>query len=280
MLTQRDAPASSRRVEAAPAVECWCGSPDYRSVFAGAWNRGGVDRIDFEVAKCADCDLARTVPAPDESRYSKGESHWADASTADAWSVGIARNVVGRAPGPRILDIGCSVGNVVAAASEFGAHAEGIDLDPIAIDRGRALGRNVRCRGIDAQEGEWDGISLNHVLEHIGDLRPFMGHVGRLTAAGGVVCIQVPSHQGLVPRLMGDHWFAWAPNEHVWHFEPATLVRVVEGSSDLRLEQVTQRGMIEPSSPGPKGRAKRAIARAGSMSNRGDQVEAVFRKPL
>jgi 2-polyprenyl-3-methyl-5-hydroxy-6-metoxy-1,4-benzoquinol methylase len=184
-----------------------------------------------------------------------------------------------RAPGRRILDVGCNVGNLVEAASRLGANAEGIDLDPIAIKQGRAQGRNVHARPVADQPGSWDGIVVNHVLEHIVDLRGFLRHLDRLTAPGGVVMINVPCHRGMVPRLMGDHWFAWAPDEHVWHFTPETLLRVVESTTSLRSVMVRQRGAIEPPSTGLRGAAKRLVAQVASAANRGDQVVAVFTKP-
>jgi SAM-dependent methyltransferase len=233
----------------------------------------------FEVARCASCSLLRTLPPPDESRYSRGESIWAHHDAPDTWSQGLARRLIELAPGDRLLDVGCSVGNVVAAATRLGARAEGIDLDPVAIARGRSLGHDVHERDIAEQGGQWDGINLNHVLEHVSDLEGFLGHIGRLTAPGGVVTIQVPYCRGLVPRLMGDNWFAWAPDEHVWQFEPSSLVRVVETLSPLRKVQVRGRGRIEPPSSGIKGAVKRQLAAVGSAVGQGDQLEAVFRRP-
>jgi SAM-dependent methyltransferase len=184
-----------------------------------------------------------------------------------------------KAPGPRILDVGCSIGNVVAAAQSFGARAEGIDLDPVAVPRGQSLGRPIHNRDIAEQRGTWDGINLNHVLEHVVEPRPFLEHIARLAAPNAAVMIRVPHYRGLIPRLMGDNWFAWAPDEHVWHFTPETLVRTVEACTPLRCVEVCANGQIEPPSAGLKGRAKSVLANIGHRAGHGDQVQAYFTLP-
>ena len=257
----------------------WCGEQGIEEILRGTWARGGSPPIRFTVVRCVACGLDRTDPVPDVRRYARGESTWSGGAGGDIWSGSIAQALIERAPGPRILDIGCNVGNVVEAAARLGSVAEGIDLDPVAIDRGRARGRNIHNRTIADQTGSWDGILLNHVLEHIADLREFLAHVDGLSAPGGVVQINVPCHRGVVPRLMGDHWFAWAPDEHVWHFTPRTLRQVVESSTSLRAVTIRQKGVIEPPSAGVKGRAKRVAARLASSANRGDQIDAIFAKP-
>jgi SAM-dependent methyltransferase len=258
---------------------CWCGGNTYEEVLHGTWNRGGATAMPFAVARCLSCGLARTDPVPDESRYARGASLWAEGKLADVWSDRLAQELLERSPGRRILDVGCNAGNLVAAAASLGAEAEGIDLDPIAIGHGREHGRNVHVRAITDQQGEWDAVALNHVLEHVTGLSGFLAEIDRLTAPDGIVMINVPCHRGTVPRIMGDHWFAWAPDEHVWQFTPATLRRVVESCTSLRATAVRQRGAIEPPSSGIKGMVKRIVAQAASAVNQGDQVEALFTKP-
>jgi SAM-dependent methyltransferase len=259
---------------------CWCESGEYTTLLAGSWDRyGGSDPLPLTVRRCRECGLARTDPTPNEDRYGQGESIWAAARLHDQWSDKLAKRLLGRAPGRRILDIGCNVGNLVEAAARSGADAEGIDLDPVAIERGRTAGRNVHLRDIADQTGEWDGIALNHVLEHVVDLSGFLGHVERLAGSGAVIMINVPCYEGVIPRMMGERWFAWAPDEHVWHFTPKTLRRVVESSTSLTTLAARRRGLIEPPSDGLKGRTKSMIGRLASRANRGDQVEALFRKP-
>ena len=260
---------------------CFCGSREYRRVVSGTWRRGGRSAgIPFSVAECQGCGLARTLPVPDESVYQNAASCWSGhGGRPDTWSARIAAELRTKAPGDRLLDIGCNVGNLVAAAIEHGFEAEGVDLDPSAIAHGQSLGRPVSRTALDELQGPYDVIVMNHVLEHVSDLRPFLGEVDRLLAPGGLFAVQVPCYKGVVPRLMRERWFAWAPDEHVWHFTTDTLPKVVLESTSLHPVDVRARGKIEPPSNGAKGLAKKVIATSADRLGRGDQVVATFRAP-
>ena len=118
---------------------------------------------------------------------------------------------------------------------------------------------------------------MNHVLEHVVNLRRFLGHAGRILAPGGLVFVQVPYHLGLIPRLMADHWLAWLPSQHVWHFTPASLSYVFREATGLAVLQTKTRGAIEPKKwPGLKGAAKGTLQWFSQRVGWGDEIEAVF----
>jgi SAM-dependent methyltransferase len=212
--------------------------------------------------------------------YQNAASCWSgDGGRPDTWSERVAAELRTKAPGDRLLDVGCNVGNLVAAAIEQGFDAEGVDLDPSAIAHGRSLGRSVSTTPVDELEGPYDVIVMNHVLEHVSGLRELLGQVDRLLAPGGLLAIQVPCYKGAIPRLMRERWFAWAPDEHVWHFTTETLPQVVQKSTSLHPVDVQARGKIEPPSTGAKGLAKKVIAASADRLGWGDQVVATFRAP-
>ena len=269
--------ASPNGFDLGDAPACFCGGHTYHAVLSGGWQRGGHGVIPFTVAECRVCGLARTLPVPDASRYESAESCWNGASRRDdSWSARIADDLARRAGGGRLLDVGCNTGNLVEACGRRGFDAEGIDLDPSAIIEGQRLGRRVSTRPIDELEGPYDVIVMNHVLEHVPELRSLFGRVDALLSDTGLLVIRVPYYKGLIPRLMRDRWFAWAPDEHIWHFTPATLRRVVGEASTLRPVEIFTKGVIEPPSSGAKGVAKIALARAATTVGRGDQIVAVF----
>jgi SAM-dependent methyltransferase len=215
------------------------------------------------------------LPVPDERQYSSGTFEFCG-QPEDSWSSQIAEYVAKYAKGPKLLDVGCHVGNLVAAALDRGLQAEGVDLDPTAIAQGQSLGRPVSEMSVDAVSGQYDAVVLNHVLEHVVDLTAFLRSVERLLAPRGLVFVFVPHYRGLVPRLMGESWYGWLPTQHVWHFTPSTLVGTAERTTSLRLRSVTTRGGIEPASQGAKGVAKRLVAMTSQGLRMGDQIEAIF----
>jgi SAM-dependent methyltransferase len=266
--------------------ECACGATDYEAVLTGAYDRLLAREYAFEIVRCARCGLARTLPVPDEQQYAVGYFLTTDGgrfvgATEDAWSEGIARYVRRRVGGSRLIDVGCNVGNLVAAATAEGYDAVGIDPDVVATAEGRRLGRDVRaCSLQDVEERPFDVAVANHVCEHVVDVRGFFANLENALQPGAHAFILVPHYLGLMPRLMRAHWMGWAPSQHVWHFTPQTLRNVVERASGLRLVECTTRGVIEPPSTGPKGRVKAAAAALSRRGGWGDQIEALFQMPL
>lgn len=273
-----------RSAEAA-RPSCACGGREYRAVLDGVFDRLGLSGYRFSVVRCESCGLARTLPVPrDTAQYEEGYSQttadgqYVGAEAPDAHSELFARIVAERGPGPRVLDVGCHVGNFVAAARALGLDADGIDVDPLAVEAGQRLGRPVRRIALSEVQGPYDAVVLSHVLEHVADLREFLGDIARVLRPGGLAFVFVPHHRGLVPRVMGTHWMGWFPSGHVWHFTPRTLVWTVETLSPLRVVSCTTRGVSEPRSRGTKGAVKEAVRTVARALCWGDQIEAVFER--
>lgn len=276
-----DRPREAHDSETFPA--CFCGADTYRLVLRGRYDRLSSRAYGFAVARCLRCGLARTLPVPDPMQYRAGYELTTDqgrftGSDRDAWSEPLAAYVRVRCSGKRLLDVGCHVGNLVAAAASHGFEAEGIDLDPVATAEGQRLGRPVHAASVHDIDGRFDAVVLNHVLEHVLDLRAFVARLAELLVPGGRLFVFVPNHAGLLPRLMRERWIGWFPSQHVWHFRPATLAGALEDAAGLRLLECTTKGVIEPPSKGVKGVAKAGLSILSRWAGWGDQIEAVFVK--
>jgi SAM-dependent methyltransferase len=262
---------------------CECGDERHATVMTGRYQRLGVRDYAFTILKCKSCGLARTSPIPNPLQYEVGYSLTTKegefvGSLEDEWSATVVRDVARRAEGRRLIDIGCHVGNLVQAASESGFDAYGIDLDPVATAAGRRLGRAVDNRAVAEVNDTFDVAVLNHVLEHVHELRPFLSHLERLLVPRGLAFIYVPHYRGVVARLMRDNWIGWFPQQHVWHFTPATLVETVVKAGSLCVVDCTTHGVIEPPSSGLKGALKAAVSTLSRSMEWGDEIEAVFQK--
>jgi SAM-dependent methyltransferase len=262
---------------------CFCGHERHTIVISGRYGRLGVHDYGFAILQCESCGLARTWPVPDPAQYEAGYSLTTEegefvGSTEDAWSASVVRDVARRAKGRRLIDVGCHVGNLVQAATEIGFDAYGIDLDPVATTAGRRLGRAVENCTLAQVENTFDVAVLVHVLEHVRELREFLSQLERVLAPHGLAFIYVPYYRGLVPRMMGENWIGWFPQQHAWHFTPDTLVGTVERVGKLRVAECTTRGVIEPPSTGIKGAAKATVSKLSRSVAWGDEIEAVFEK--
>ena len=126
----------------------------------------------------------------------------------------------------RYLDVGCSTGFVVEAARDRGWDATGIDLNPSAVEFGRARGLDLRTVALDHAgfaAGSFDAISLFDVLEHLLAPAATLRSCINLLARGGILFLYVPNYDSASRLLMGAAaHFIW-PTHHLNYYTPATL---------------------------------------------------------
>lgn len=204
-----------------------CDGQDFTHLF----DKGGEPFV-----RCAGCGLVLINPRPPyaairagyDSAYSAGYTRKAQSKVIRARKR-VAR--VGRAGG-RWLDVGCSAGFVVKAATEAGFEAWGVDIEAGGIAYGEnELGLSrLACGTLEEQhypDGHFDVISAYDVIEHVPDLNRFVAELERLLAPGGVIDIGTPDlGHWRVPRALSD-WQELKPSEHLYYFDRATLARLL-----------------------------------------------------
>ena len=119
----------------------------------------------------------------------------------------LLRSRLGHVPIPRILEVGCGTGGVLAEIERTIPRAEliGVDLFPEAIDRARRNTRATLIAGdlatIDVGR-DLDAACAFDVIEHLDD---DIGTLRRLASVlrptGGLVAITVPAHDWLWTEL-------------------------------------------------------------------------------
>lgn len=209
-----------------------CGSRDARPE---------LDKDHLKIVRCRACDLVYVNPTFDETHYKRV---YASAEYQDiVRDLGIksheyrtrrfgqerVRLMADHLPGvtaPTYLDVGCSTGFVVEAARDAGWRAVGIDLNPSAIEFGRARDLDVRAVAVEEAEfeaGTFDAVSLFDVLEHLLDPLRTLRACTRLLRPGGIVFLYVPNYDSASRLLMGkDAHFIW-PTHHLNYYTPATM---------------------------------------------------------
>jgi 2-polyprenyl-3-methyl-5-hydroxy-6-metoxy-1,4-benzoquinol methylase len=121
--------------------------------------------------------------------------------------------LVGKAK--RVLDLGCWTGELGAALAAEGCRVSGVEINPEAAEKARAVLDEVVVADLDATlpsehfaAGSFDVVVLADVLEHLRDPARVLADVGSLLAEGGRVVASIPNvtHGSVRLALLQGRW--------------------------------------------------------------------------
>lgn len=140
----------------------------------------------------------------------------------------------------RVLDVGCAAGFFLAVMAERGWQVEGVELSPaIAAHACERLGPSRihvgRLEDADFAPGSFDLVTLWDVVEHVEDPVALLKRVSSLVRPGGAVLIETQNVGSRFARLLGSSWQHYKHLEHLYHFSPETVSRLLH---DAGLEVV------------------------------------------
>lgn len=139
-------------------------------------------------------------------------------------------------PHARILDVGCAAGYFLRIAAEHGHDVHGVEVSaPIAGEAVRALGADrihvgtldeaVAARGWT--DASFDLVTMWDVVEHLPDPQAVLRTVRRLVKPGGHLLLETQNVASRWARLLGPRWHHYKHDEHLYHFDPATIRRLL-----------------------------------------------------
>lgn len=142
-----------------------------------------------------------------------------------------------RIPGGRILDVGSATDEFLAQANKMGLDAYGVELSNFGVER--SLDRGLQStRGTLWSErrlpGSFDGIHMNHVLEHLDDPLSALERSYSLLRPGGsgFAYIEVPYQFDVLVDLLARMRRKRQPSgpfsiHHMSFFTPTPLRKVL-----------------------------------------------------
>jgi SAM-dependent methyltransferase len=188
-----------------------------------------------DIVRCGACGHMQLDPMPAEAVL---ESAYADASSdayvdEEAGQRETARRILARierhqkgAHPPRLLDLGCWVGFLLAEARERGWEGVGIEPSEFAAAYARErLGLDVRTEDLFSAElpaESFDAVVLGDVIEHLVDPGAALERIAGLLAPGGVLTMMLPDAGSRLARRMGAKWWSVIPT-HVQYFTRGSM---------------------------------------------------------
>jgi SAM-dependent methyltransferase len=125
----------------------------------------------------------------------------------------------------KTLDVGCGIGDFLNHRTE----TVGVDINPATVEW-------CRSRGLDAyqmspnvlpfQDGSFDSIILDNVLEHLADPAELLSEIGRVLRPRSSLVVGVPGQRGYATDA-----------DHKIFYDEATLVSTL-GTAGFRLQQL------------------------------------------
>ena len=247
----------------------------------------------FSYVRCVSCGLVQMNPQPLESevkqRYNNGESYLSYElaneeaflnlqllALADAGFEGLEKELLSKgkdqASGakPKILDIGCAAGSLLAVLRERGWETAGVEISGPQAEYGRRK-RDLDIRSLPLEENQFpegcfDTVLASHLIEHLNDPGALIREVRRILKPAGRFFITTPNIAGFQARLFRGRWRS-AIFDHLYLFSLETLTRLLRENGYKIEKTAAWGGLAAGTAPAPM---KRLFDKAAKRFGFGD----------
>ncbi len=151
----------------------------------------------------------------------------------------------------KVLEIGCSVGILLSILKEKGWEVWGVEPSKsakLARKKGIKVINKIFERA-DLPKGYFDLIILNHTLEHLKSPPDILKKARTLLKKGGKILVDVPNFGSLSSRILGKKWPYLAPTDHLYHFEPRTLRKLITKAGFKVIFESSHSGIFDWGNP-------------------------------
>ena len=206
-----------------------------------------VSKEEFVVWQCRDCTLRFTQDAPEENsigRYYASPDYISHSNTDKGFLNRLYQRVRKRTlqqkaklvedhtkRDGRILDVGAGIGAFLSVMKERGWQIKGIEPDEGARQKAAALFNltlDPPSTLFSLSRGQYDAITLWHVLEHVHQLHPYLEQLRELLSPNGKIFIAVPNYTSVDSEAYRNYWAAYDVPRHLYHFSPQSVATLVQ----------------------------------------------------
>lgn len=127
----------------------------------------------------------------------------------------------------RLLEVGCGSGSMLNYMGSLGWLAEGVDVDPSAIDNARSKGLKVALGSLEEQgfaDNSFDAVIMSHVIEHVPDPQRLVNECFRVLKPGGVLSLVTPNMESFGCAFFRKSWLALDPPRHLMLHNISTIL--------------------------------------------------------
>jgi len=195
----------------------------------------------FSLVRCDNCRLVFTNPRPDAvgiERYYQSQNYVSHAGSKKGLiyllydvvrNISVrkkARTISSFSPKGTLLDVGCGLGYFLHHMVKEGWSAKGVDISADA----RTYVKNTF--GLDVLpeqeletlgEGQYNVITMWHVLEHVHLLRDRVHLLKKLLAGGGTLFVAVPNSDAWEVSFYREYWDGFDVPRHIYHFNHSSV---------------------------------------------------------
>lgn len=202
-----------------------------------------LSKESFKLFKCGNCGFVFTQDHPEENnigRYYESDDYISHNDSTGGFSNrlyrfsrrimlkkkrGLVKKITGLKTG-NLLDIGSGTGYFIAEMKKAGWSVKGIEINA------KAREFSVSHFGLEIippeqmsslPSGNFDCITLWHVLEHFHDPFSYASEILRLLKPGGICVTALPNCSSFDAIHYREFWAAYDVPRHLWHFTPATF---------------------------------------------------------
>lgn len=218
----------------------------------------------FHVVRCQDCGLVYVTPRlkPEVLPHVYDEGYWtsegpknrgyADYRSQEPLYLKTFRkrfSLIERyKPEPgRLLDVGCAAGFFLKVASEKGWEVDGVELSAeIAAHAREDYGfEQVHVGTLESASYEphsFDLLTMWDVVEHVPDPAAFLAEARNHLKPDGLLILETQNVSSAFAERMGPKWQHYKHLEHLYHFDPKTIRRLLDEAGFEILENTPDLG--------------------------------------
>lgn len=253
----------------------------------------------FSFVACRRCGLVQQNPQPEASavaaRYDEAYLHYEEANQYayrdlelfalrdlgfEAYTAPLFEAARGAGRKPRVLDVGCATGALLAALRDRGWEPQGVEISEAQARYGSERhGLPIFAGSLEAAAfppSSFDLVHASHLIEHLNDPASFLRESFRVLRPGGLLVLTTPNIDGLQARLLGSRWRS-AIYDHLYLFSRRSLLSLLEAARFVPEKTVTWGGWAKGLKPAFIKKPMDALAKRCGF---GDVVATLARKAV